>query len=613
MNNDDLLPSPWARPATLRAALEERYNGEALRRLAQALGVAGPTRKADLAAAIAAAVLGPDPSSPRPKDVFARLTDIEKAAVAEALCDENHTFDAPRFRAKYGSVPVWSSPRGTREGKTLLGVFLMPGKFDREPDEPFIPADLATRLRQFVPEPRKEALGCLTEPVPVNDGPPLTVVDTEQAATREVFGVLRLVDMGKIQVSAQTRRPSAKGMAAVREVLVGGDFYPSEERQHGWEQEIGSIRAFAWPLLVQAAGLASVAGSKLALTSAGRRALTQPAAETLRHAWKKWVDTSIFDEFSRVDAIKGQSDRKRLTSVAGRRHAIADALAECPVGAWIAIGELSRHMRATGNTFEVAHDPWKLYIAEMQYGSLGYDGSHAWGILQERYMMALLFEYAATLGLVDVAYAAPEGARRDFRSMWGTDDLAFLSRYDGFSCLRLTGLGAFCLDVADNLETTAIAPTSRVSVLPSLDIVADSGPFDPGDETYLSTFCVRRGDGFGLDRATALAAIEKGHRASDLVRFLEEACGDALPDCARTFLADLERRAAMLSVAGHALLIECADPDLASRLVRDTKTRHLCTVAENGSIIVPAESEVAFRRAVQALGYPLLSGTRGRD
>jgi hypothetical protein len=69
----------------------------------------------------------------------------------------------------------------------------------------------------------------------------------------------------------------------------------------------------------------------------------------------------------------------------------------------------------------------------------------------------------------------------------------------------------------------------------------------------------------------------------------------------------------MLSVAGHALLIECADPDIASRLVRDRKTRHLCTVAENGSIIVPAESEVAFRRAVQALGYPLLSGTRGRD
>jgi hypothetical protein len=69
----------------------------------------------------------------------------------------------------------------------------------------------------------------------------------------------------------------------------------------------------------------------------------------------------------------------------------------------------------------------------------------------------------------------------------------------------------------------------------------------------------------------------------------------------------------MLSVAGHALLIECADPDLASRLGRDKKTRHLCTVADSGTIIVPAESEAAFRRAVQALGYPVLSGAKGRD
>lgn len=200
------LRSSYVRPVTLRAALEERYNGEALRRLAQALGVVGPGRKADLATGIAAAVLGLDDSSRRSEDLFARLTDIEKAAVAEALFDENHTFDAARFHAKYGSVPGWCSPRRTREGTTLVGLFLLPGKSDREPDQPFIPADLATRLRTFVPEPLKEMLGCLEEAVSVNDDLTLTVVDTEQAASQELFAVLQLVDMGKIQVSAQTRR-----------------------------------------------------------------------------------------------------------------------------------------------------------------------------------------------------------------------------------------------------------------------------------------------------------------------------------------------------------------------------------------------------------------------
>jgi len=328
--------------------------------------------------------------------------------------------------------------------------------------------------------------------VPANQDLPLTVVDTEQAATQEIFAVLQLVDMGRIQVSAQTRRPSAKGMAAIREVLVGGDFYLSEEREHKWQQENGPIRAFAWPLLLQAAGLASIAGSKLALTAAGRRALGRPAVETLRHAWKKWAGTSIFDEF-----------------------------------------------------------------------------------------------------------------------MWGADELGSLSRYDGLSCVRLTGLGAFCLDLGDSPEPTVAPTVSRVTILPTLDIVADRGRFDPGDETFLSTFCVRRGEGFALDRATALAAIEKGHRASDLARFLEEACGEALPAGAQAFLEDLARRAATLSVKGHALLIECTDPDLASRLGHGTKTKHLCTVVDNRTIVVPAESEAAFRRAVKALGYPVLSRAKG--
>jgi len=118
---------------------------------------------------------------------------------------------------------------------------------------------------------------------------------------------------------------------------------------------------------------------------------------------------------------------------------------------------------------------------------------------------------------------------------------------------------------------------------------------------------VRRGEGFALDRDTALDAIEKGHRASDLSRFLEEARGEALPAGAQAFLEDLARRAATLSVAGRALLIECADPDLTSRLGHGTKTKHLCTVVDHRTIVVSAESEAAFRRAVKALGYPVLS------
>jgi hypothetical protein len=110
------------------------------------------------------------------------------------------------------------------------------------------------------------------------------------------------------------------------------------------DDELGPIRAFAWPLLVQAAGLAERAGARLRLTAAGGKALAEPAAPTLRRAWKRWLDTRLLDELSRVDAIKGQTGKGRrgLTAAAGRRAVIADALADCPVGRWVDVDELFR-------------------------------------------------------------------------------------------------------------------------------------------------------------------------------------------------------------------------------------------------------------------------------
>lgn len=490
----------------------------------------------------------------------------------------------------------------------LLGLFVMPGAVRSHWRAHFLPEDLSIRLRAFVPPPREETLASIPEPVPVRAERSLVVAKTEDAAVREIFSVLQLVDRGGVPVSAQTRRPAQKGVDAVREILVGGDFYVAAERTSRWHADIGPIRAYAWPLVVQAAGLASAAGSKLALTAAGRRALSQAPAQILRHAWKKWIANSIFDEFSRIEAIKGQSDRKRLTAVAGRREAIVDALSECPVGAWITIGELSRHMRASGNGFDVVHNRWDLYISDRNYGSLGYDGNGGWNVLQERYMMAFLLEYAATLGVVDVAYTTPEDARPDFRSMWGTDDLAFLSRDDGLSCIRLTRLGAFVLGLVDDVAAPPTASAGRLEILPNLHVVAADGD-DPRDEAFLSTFCRRGAEGFALEPASVAAAVEKGHRLADLVAFLEDACEGGLPAGASAFFEDMAHRAAMLSITSHALVIECADSDVGHELARDRRTRRLCTVIADGSVIVvPSESEAAFRRAVREMGYPWLVG-----
>jgi hypothetical protein len=48
-----------------------------------------------------------------------------------------------------------------------------------------------------------------------------------------------------------------------------------------------------------------------------------------------------------------------------------------------------------------------------EHGSLGYDGHHGWAVLQGRYTLVVLFEYAVTLGLFDARYTDPEQARAD--------------------------------------------------------------------------------------------------------------------------------------------------------------------------------------------------------
>ena len=151
------------------------------------------------------------------------------------------------------------------------------------------------------------------------------------------------------------------------------------------------------------------------------------------------------------------------------------ALKQCPVGRWVQVDDFFRFMIAAALRFEVTREPWDLYISDPQYGSLGYEGYHDWEILQGRYTLCLLFEYAATLGMIDVAYVNPAGVRRDYREMWGTDDLEFLSRYDGLIAFRLNALGAYGLGLARTYEPEQIEARAQLTVLPSLQINVRGG------------------------------------------------------------------------------------------------------------------------------------------
>ncbi len=431
--------------------------------------------------------------------------------------------------------------------------------------------------------------------------------DMERAAAQDLMAVLRLVDQGQVAVSAKTRRASAATVQRIAEVLQGGDFFdPAEKKKHRWSQVAGPVRAFAWPWLLQAAKLAELHGSKLALTKTGRAALGGAPAKTLRRLWERWLKNTLLDEFSRIDDIKGQhrgKGKRAMTAASGRRPIVAEALEECPVGRWVRFDDFSRFMQAESLDFSVTRDPWRLYLVEQQYGSLGYEGNHGWGIIQGRYLLCLLFEYAATLGMVDVAYTHPSGARQDFTGNWGADEMEYLSRYDGLRYFRLNPLGAYCLGIAQEYEPSTPQPSVSLTVFPDLRVRAD-GPLPADEHLLLETYAKSEADGiWRLDHDKTLSAIENGHHVEELRKFLATRDDQPLPEKVEGFLRATERRARALTPRGTALLIECADAEIAARLAADQQVAKLCLLAGDRHLVVQTKFKDAFRKAVHALGY----------
>jgi hypothetical protein len=94
-------------------------------------------------------------------------------------------------------------------------------------------------------------------------------------------------------------------------------------------------------------------------------------------------------------------------------------LAGCPPGEWLDVDTLFATMRRRDMSPTIARNQmalWKLYLVDPQYGSLGYDGFLAWEILEGRCTLAVLFEYAGTLGLLDLDYIHPIGGGRTSRT-----------------------------------------------------------------------------------------------------------------------------------------------------------------------------------------------------
>ena len=204
----------------------------------------------------------------------------------------------------------------------------------------------------------------------------MTTVDEHQVrltaheAQANLRTMLELCSAGKLRCSEKTGRPASATVASVAAHLVQGDFYRLEP-----------IASFAWPLLLQAGGLATVDGGRLQLTARGLAALREPPEDVIRGLWRRWLTHGVIDEFSRIDAIKGQGARNVLTAARPRREIVGQALASCPPDRWVGIDGLFASMRRRRISPTIVRNEmalWKLYLVDAHYGSFGYDGHYGW-------------------------------------------------------------------------------------------------------------------------------------------------------------------------------------------------------------------------------------------
>ncbi len=577
-----------------------------------------PTRKGDLVDLLTSAM----EDSRKVRALYASLADLYQKALQEATHDLEGILSLEKFEAKYGATPDFGG-RGRRYGKgdspSRLRLFF-PGYY------PVLPHNLQKILEAFVPEPPALKVNTCDELPPkirprvtrsifrggddeVEEKVELRIRPRAKEALHDVKAMLRLIDTGEVRVGDKTRRPAQGAMKTIARVLLEGDFYSeADQSTDDWDPAADlRIQSFAWPMLLQAAGLAEAAGTRLQLTAAGRKATARPAHDLIRQVWQKWQKTTLVDEFNRVNVIKGQQSKGRgrgLTAVAPRRQAVVEVLEECPAEKWIAIGELFRLLKALADDFAVAHDPWTLYISELQYGSLGEGGS--WETLQGRFVLALVFEYAATLGLVDVAYVSPMFARDDFRDHWGTDELSCLSRYDGLMYLRINPLGAWCLGLAESYEPEVVPLEPLLRVLPNRDVVAADRTLGPADILFLERFAERTSEAvWHLDAGKILGAVEKGMTVAELREFLGAKSQGPLPQTVEVFLDDLAHKTGQLVDLGTARLIACADPHVAQLLAHDRRLRNLCQLAGEPPTGLPGQRRDRRPPALRDLGYVL--------
>lgn len=581
----------------------ENLNKPILTRYAPLLGIDSSGRKPELVERLANAL------PQRLTRLVNACNDTERLLLAELAHNPPDGVYPVAFAAKHDTqFPV----RGiySWRGNGVDSILILVLEVDSQDGTVWLADNLHQPLQTLLPKPTPPEIQTVPEiseeyarSTPFSSGTrPIHVYEPAAHVFEECRRVLGLVQQGKIAISASSKRPTAAAVKRVAEVLLAPDF-DLQYSDHPDMDDPGSVRAHAWPVLLQQCRWAKPAGTKLAITRRGQKVLADPAPDYWSESVQYLMSDTVFDELNRIPAIRGQSGRGKRTRTPpdSRREEVLAATASMPPGEWVAFDEFMRHLQGLGVEITPNNSPWNLYLSEQRYGYITNVEE-----LSRQYVRAVLMETMATLGLVDIAYVAPHFLWPEFGYNWGAEDLSYCSRYDGLLYIRLNPLGQYSQNLIDEY-TPPPMPTVQMRVLPTLEIVGvDQQQLPVHAQAVLEQFARKTSDAvWKLDETRIVAHLEQGGNVENVRDALVQHASDPLPETVTSFLDGIQKRANAVSGIEDALIIRFNDKTTAALIANDTAAAKLCMPAGNKAVAVPRNREQAFRTLMKKKGYPI--------
>ncbi len=193
-----------------------------------------------------------------------------------------------------------------------------------------------------------------------------------------------------------------------------------------------------------------------------------------------------------------------------------------------------------------------------------------WLLTNGLYIKAVLWEYLAVIGALDIAYLPPDEVELEV-SLYSDFDDIYYSRYDGLFFFRINPLGAYLFGQAGDYRAATAVDTTlfRIDADRVLKLL-DPARLTPVVKTQLDQIAEPEGEStYRLDAQKILLALEKGADLEALRDFLARNSADPVPPEVSSWLDQIHSASQAFSVDVPMLRIHAASEELVQLVLAD--------------------------------------------